>query len=46
MCQNSFFPMLKCKAGLQVNENRNTNKLTAIVLIKVNFKFAPPFCAA
>ena len=36
MCHD-FFPMLKCKAGLQKNESWCKNKLTAVVLIKLNF---------
>ena len=38
--------MLKCKAGLQANESWSKDKFTAIVLIKANFYFAHPFCAA
>ena len=42
---HSFFPMLKQKAGFQENKSWSKNKLTAIALIKGNFKFTCPFCA-
>ena len=45
-CHKNFFPMLRYKAGLQVNESWSKNKLTAVALIKVNFKFTHPVSAA
>ena len=45
LCLHSFFPMLKQEGGFQGNKSWSKNKLTAIALIKGNFKFTCPFYA-